>query len=236
MTEQFLGKLGLPMPELHDYLRATSGAIIFVNQYGFLIRIEKTYMGRVNDSPWVLQPFGSIELKLSGLYDSAIIEICPGVLPASKEKELKAVVKGAENCGGVDFGDHQVANIGILPFKTPTFPKGVPIVIDRPSVTRLVADVAHIKKALHYMRVDKDPQELLYADIKEAWKDAFGKGMDAADPVKIKTFLDLCLRAKEEGRTMSGWNIAPNGSSKGAFYKQHIAKAVAGRYSKKMQS
>jgi len=228
-TELLFSKLGLPTPEPHEFLRATSGALVFVNKYSFLVRIERSFGDEsVNDNPWVLQPFGAMEVK--GDNKLVVIEICPGVFPARKDADLDAVVLGMEKCGGFSFEDRQVANVGILPYKIPAFPRGVPVVIDRPSAHKLSRDIAPIKKALDCMGIETDPQKILYGDIQQAWKEAFKNGIEAAAPEKIKNFLDLCAQAKADGRAIDGWNARLKGGINGAFYKQHIAKCVAGRY------
>ncbi|MCK5518718.1 MAG: hypothetical protein KAI61_04820, partial [Alphaproteobacteria bacterium] len=65
-------KMGIPAPESRDeFMDGAAGVLVFLNRYGLVIRIEHEYLGRINDSPWVLKPIASIDA------DEAIFEICP---------------------------------------------------------------------------------------------------------------------------------------------------------------
>lgn len=153
-------KLRLPVPK-EEFLGGTEGAIVFLNPYGMVLRIEaregamtRAGIGRVDDSAWILRPVASISAGKS------IIELCPGCKMNGEYQDAMAV-HGKLAKEGIDFWDvgsfgDASRNIGMMPVKLPKFPRGVPVVIDRLSVARLSQGaVGQVKRRLRAF----DPQE-----------------------------------------------------------------------------
>ncbi len=163
-----LEKLQIPLPQRKEqYVCGTDGILIFSNEHAVVVRIElqdelsvrnqaivnRKCKGaakdmkriRIDDSPWVLQPLGSI----SG--SGYKIEIMPGVNFESDPARNRRVYRGmlAE---GNHYWDSRVDNIGRLPFLTPEFPEGVPVVIDRMAAEKLSKGIEPVKTALFEMK------------------------------------------------------------------------------------
>lgn len=100
---------------------------------------------RIDDSPWVLRPLASVAGR------DYKIEILPGVHFENKLSMNRHAYRGllAE---GNHYWDARVDNIGRLPFPTPEFPDGVPVVVDRMAVERLSGRIDPVKTALFEMK------------------------------------------------------------------------------------
>ncbi|MBI1214249.1 MAG: hypothetical protein GC185_00355 [Alphaproteobacteria bacterium] len=146
-----LEDLQIPLPENNrQYLSATDGALMFSNSHGVVIRIEQSNgkgynsASRSDDSAWMLQPLGSLEAG------NAVIEICPGVEFEERDVESRKLYWKMWG-DGFQYWDDRIDNAGRLPFKSPEFPEGVPVVIDRLAVNRLTDSIAPVKRALKVM-------------------------------------------------------------------------------------
>jgi hypothetical protein len=196
-------KLQLPLPQDGDFLKGTEGALVFLNRYGVVLRIEKTrpeftdHIVRLGHNPLVLRPIASIKAL------DAIIEICPGTHSDSRERD-SAKIKDLLAKVGVDFWDDGAHNIGRLPFKTPQFPEGLPIVIDRLAVSKMSEHLAPVKKLLEIMKLEKDPQQHLYGKLSEAFHDAWHS--TGGDTAKIAAFWNKCAASVKDGTLIAGWN------------------------------
>lgn len=201
-----MDELQLPIPERSDeYMKATAGAIIFSNRYGMVVRIEcGEESKRQNNNPWVLQPVASFQAG------RAVIEICPGVHQADDWKYNTFLVKELKKFN-LDFHDEGLRNVGLLPVTSVKFPKGIPVVVDRPAVMLLTQNIAAVRKALSvFGKKSKDPQADLYAPLREAIGAAYQNGTDAPpDKKKMRAFWDLCEKFVEEGKLVAGWNNVP---------------------------
>lgn len=211
-------KLSLPLPEsTGDFVQGTQGALVFVNKYAVVIRIERNHVAdedegltasgmafsRVNDNPWILKPLGSIPLK------EATIEICPGVaadIIGGKEMPLARRL----HRDGIYFWDRHIANIGIIPAKTVKFPQGVPVVLDRLAVSRYDWEagklLTRLRKASGITRrqnaLEQEAsaaEEKLYGPLRRA----FSEGWKSAE---MKAFWTQCEQASREGLLVAGWN------------------------------
>ncbi len=193
--------LQLPLPQHgKEFVRASRGALLFLNDFGIVIRIEDKDASKItNESPWVLRP---IARYTAG---RAIIEICPGTHSCNDEKMAQALGECMQKDGIalVDGGAH---NAGILPYKAPAFPDGVPLVIDRPAVDKLAENVAPVAEALHRAGLSEDPQQVLYGALAQAFRDAWVTETKSFDPEKIKAAWQLCREHLADGKLVAGWN------------------------------
>lgn len=200
VVDRVLRKLGLPVPEHYgEYLAATEGALLFLNDHGIVIRIENGIPDgaeRINSNPRILQPLGSIKAG------SAIIEICPGCHPCEIRQQAYDLQDHLMQ-DGVRFWDIKLINVGILPLKTPAFPEGVPVVIDRLAVDWLTESVAPVAEALE-RRVDH--QKEIYGDLQTQFSAAWPDGNEDPDTEKMQAFWEACRAAHDRGLLVAGWN------------------------------
>lgn len=198
-------KMGIPAPESRDeFMDGAAGVLVFLNRYGLVIRIEHEYLGRINDSPWVLKPIASIDA------DEAIFEICPGCLPETDKEKNEFLIKQFKE-QNIFFWDKGIRNIGRVPFKTSMFLHGIPVVFDRPSVIRLtdgvdsVRSLLGIPKSREFLEAEM-AQEKLYGPLRDAFDAAWPDKLKLLDPSKMKRFWNLCECYKKEGKLAAGWN------------------------------
>jgi hypothetical protein len=211
-------KMDLPPPQDEkEFLTGTEGCLVFLNKYALVMRIEiadledsKWGADRINDSGWIMQPLASLDAG------KAIIEICPGCHLAEKPGYRGELVDQLQN-QNINFWDTGISNIGHLPFKTPTFPDGVPVVIDRLAVIRLTRNTEPIREALKAQAEEaKKAQDMLYGPLREAFASAW------PEAGKMGRFWSLCLRYAAEGKLVSGWeNPGLEGKS---WYATYTAK------------
>lgn len=207
-----LTHLQLPLPEHNvEFIRAYEGAIFCSNDYGMVVRIEPVdtalkmnvlrnrEISRIDDNPWILQPIGSITAG------SAVIEICPGVHTTDRNRDLDVLDDGLRDTGAC-FYDLSSSNAGRLPLKTPAFPDGIPVVIDRLAVKRLSAKTRKIRHALTKMQLAASPQQTLYADLQAKFRDAWPPGVATPDAAKMHNFWHAMRDAKDKGILVAGWN------------------------------
>lgn len=203
-----LDRLGLPIPENNaQFMVAKEGAVIFSSRYGVVIRIEaKETSGdkkgeRINNHPLILQPLGSFDAG------ETIVEICPGCEVSSEQRRGH---KGWDHAlqqnlarTGVNYWDHQTNNSGVLPVNLPSFPEGIPVVVDRLAVEALSMATADVKKALAEIGLaGKNPQEELYGSLRQALTAGW------EDRAKMKDFWHACSEAVKKGVLVAGWENA----------------------------
>ena len=158
-------KMGQPAPESWDeYMNGSEGVLVFLNRFGIVLRIEKVndfstsrvMPERINDSPWILRPLASINAG------NTVIEICPGCFPEQDEGQAAFLVDRLRE-QNIDFCDSKLPNIGRIPFKTPRFPEGASVVIDRGAALRFTENVAPVYQSL------KERQKSL-EEAREVWE------------------------------------------------------------------
>jgi len=199
------GKLQLPLPKKGEFLEGTEGALVFLNRYGVVLRIEHKKpeftdnIVRLDNNPLVLRPIASIPAK------DAIVEVVPGSHSDGSEKDsLK--VKELLAKANVDYWDDGAHNIGLLPFKTPQFPNGIPVVIDRLAVAKFSERLKPVKVLLKALGLKSDPQEALYGKLTEAFNAAWRKGTAQVDAPKMAAFWRQAERSLKAGQLIAGWN------------------------------
>ncbi len=220
------GKLGLPMPEKEEeFLDGAEGGLVFVNKYGLVIRIENKDFeddqfkpARINDSGFVVQSLATLDAG------AAVIEVIPGVKLASKE-EYRVYLKDNLEGQGINFFDRRLSNIGHLPVTTPSFPEGVPVVIDRLAVGTLTSAVKPVSDAMKQQAAEAAAaQEQLYAPLKKALETGLQQ------PAQIKNFWKLCESYMAEGKLISAWT----GIEKEGAGKPYLAAQASKKYAAKM--
>ena len=215
---QSFKKMNITPPEdSGEFLAGTEGALVFLNKYGLVIRIEsKTPIlsERVPDEEvsMILKPIASIDMG------KAIFEICPALAVAENSQDAVSLTNHLKN-EGINFWDDQLANIGILPIKMPNFPEGVPVVIDRLAVEKLSGFTGIIKTALG-KEVEKAQAEL-YMPLSDSFISAWN------NLSKMDSFWQLCEKYVAEGKLVVGWNNKDECSYSKTPQVREIAKIYA---------
>jgi hypothetical protein len=227
-------KLDLPLPQDEkEFLMGTEGGLVFLNRYGMVIRIENANSpqslfkaDRINDSPWILQPLATIDAG------KAVIELCPGCHFGNDDADVSYLYEALLK-QGTAFWDYGLPNVGRLPFKTPQFPEGVPVVIDRLAVRKLSDSVKPVQQALMNVNDDElreaaEAQERLYAPLRLAFDEGW------ADSGKMPQFWSLCREGVQEGKLVAGWN--EGAGFRGGSFKTDAAIEAAKHYENRLQS
>jgi len=203
-------KMEVPIPETGDeFMDGTEGALVFLNRYGLVIRIEResdfkesSFMpDRINDSPWILKPLASINAG------KVVIEICPGCFQ-EKGREKLADLFGKLYVQNIKFWDTKFSNIGRVPVNAKCFPEGILVVIDRLAVARLTDSMASVRLSLEELeevREAGEAQEKLYGPLRQAFDTAWSDNQEP-DNQKMKQFWDICRKYKKEEKLVAGWN------------------------------
>ena len=219
-------KLNLPAPQnKEEFLVGTEGCLVLLNRYGLVMRIEIADLEesdwpaeRINDSGWIVQPVASFDAG------KATIEICPG-LDFERDKQQRWFLQEQLQNESINFWDSEgVDNIGRLPVKTPRFPEGVPVVIDRLAVVRLSRSIEPVREELKvHAREAAEAQKNLYAPLRRAFAAAWeGTG-------KMESFWSLCQFYVGENKLVAGWNEAKDGDSHKSLAAAKAAKIYAAR-------
>ncbi|MCE9507933.1 MAG: hypothetical protein K8R48_06440 [Alphaproteobacteria bacterium] len=203
MVAEFFKRMELPAPQNKaEFLSSTDGALVFLNNYGLVIRIETptTFAGgeyegvRVDDNAWVLKPLASFKAGKS------VIEICPGGYQ-SQGAQYNEALRDSLKEQGLHFWDYKFSNIGLIPVKTVNFPRGIHVVIDRLAVAKLSESVAPVREALKALHDEAAAAvENFYAPMRKGLSDAW------SDPKKVGEFWALCQKGVKEGKLVPGWN------------------------------
>ena len=204
-------QMGLPVPaDRGEFIAGTEGALVFLNKYGVVIRIEYKNTknspsgwrsDRVNNSPWILLPLATIAAT------KAVIEICPGCHTVS-DNVTSAHLKKQLKKQRIRLWDPGIRNMGRIPIKSCQFPNGIPVVIDRLAVISLSNSVAAIKRSLGNGQSAKKAraaaalQKELYGPLQQSFSDAW------PDTQKMKQFWALCQLYTKRGSLVKGWNEA----------------------------
>lgn len=143
-----LEQMQIPLPDSgNQFLTGHTGYLMFSNTHGVVIRIEtedtayKSGTMRINDSAWMLRPIAVVRSQ------DVLIEVCPGVHYENSDAESRKLYWKMWG-DGYHYWDERLDNAGRLPFKSPEFPDGVTVVIDRLSATELSVGLAPIMRAL----------------------------------------------------------------------------------------
>ncbi len=223
-VKDVLQAMGLPLPADGAIVSGAVGTLIPLDEFGLMLRIEqsdsKLAVGqRVDAHPMVLQPLGQRSLT-----DGAVLEICAGCRMTDKEEYSRLLADRLPQTG-VDFWDDGVTNIGLLPFKTPQYPEGVPVVIDRLAVDRLAGGVAPLKDALAAFGLQEDMQAR-YQPLKDAFAAAWPQDADRPDTAAFTRFLTLAEEFKARGDLVAGW-AGPESKNSGDSFEEDKSRKVA---------
>ncbi|MFH1157675.1 MAG: hypothetical protein V1721_02140 [Pseudomonadota bacterium] len=233
-------KLNLPAPQRdREFLPGLDGALVFLNPYGVVVRIETAdskskFFSRI-DSPFIIQPLASIKAV------KATIEICPGCFLIKKNDEaINTYLREQLRRRKINFWDDETKNIGTLP-EIPEFPgRKFHLVIDRNAVKDLAEKISGVRRLLGLLNRQKKPKEdqeaeevhkKLYGPFQKAFNNAWPDRSGSPDAEKMKKFWELC--ARKQGKTLiAGWNDGDGALSAGLasraakFYEESRLKSA----------
>jgi len=211
-----LTKTGLPLPESGEFLPSQVGALIPLNDCGVVVRIEREDVShsiahasngacfglvRADGVAWMSRPLGR---RCVG---GASIEFCAGGTQTDDATQEK-ILQDYFAWHGFHLWDAKLSNLAVLPVKTPHFPDGATIVIDRLSAERLTSALKDIPSALNELEKElRAAEEALYAPLRRAFDAAWPEGAPAPDTVKMQAFFDLCRQKVKEGVLIPGWTV-----------------------------
>jgi|GEM_PF-1662829 hypothetical protein len=207
---QILDYFDLLIPNADEYYRGADGVLIFLNDYGCVLRFEAIDRHATNrsnrvDHPHVLQPV------FSRSYPNFVFEICPGVLPftAAQQRNMHRLHKKLKQIlakDHVDFWDgDSLRNNGLLPLRLPEFPEGIPVVIDRLAV-RSFSDMAPLRAALKNRSVIVyEAQKTLYGPIADAFNTAWPVMSSAPRRHELTKAFALLKQETTAGNLIPGW-------------------------------
>lgn len=216
--------MGLPLPARDSVMVATAGVMVFLDDYGLTIRIEKTdhWTGaHIADHPLMLGA-----LLQRRLLPQVVLEICPGV-HTTKDRALQRKFLKATNGSGIKMMDTQVANIGILPGSDQI------VIIDRMAARHLEGFTALwqriVARQLHH------PQKALYGALQEAAEQAWRKDQALPDAAGLQKFMQLAQQAKQDGVLVSGWVNDDHMQPLYAANKPSMATAAGRAYAQQIE-
>lgn len=153
-------RLCLPVPTTEQCLRRSHGDwLLPVTQAGCTVLITSRRISDPIRHPHVLQPLGEVQV---GRWTARIM---PGTHLRATD-DASVVLHARLTMDGLNYNDPVTDNMGNLPFYTPQFPQGFPVVIDRNAVTP-TSDF----KPEHHPR-HTDPQHTLYAPLRQLLAEA----------------------------------------------------------------
>ena len=233
-------QMGLPAPRnASEFMDGEEGAVVFLNRYGVSIRIEHSasmhQSDRINETPFILQPLATIPMG------RATIEICPGATIDQANAADRNFLIATLNKQKIKFWDDGLTNIGRLPYKTESFPDGIPVVIDRLSVFKKADEIKPVQELSSSHRKDKtsevvdidvggelmDVQEILYGGLRRCFEASW------PDAQKMTDFWKMCRHALQEGILIDGWNAEARES---LGPRKNVAATSAASYESRLQS
>lgn len=235
-------RLDIPLPGRGEYIETVdAGHLLFINQAGCTIRIQRTTPDAPPspplDSEFVLQPLGRIDgpgLSLS---------VNPG-LPSpwgqdyerSITDDLRRLAAQLKQDNILFFDlDARGDNIGYLPFASPDWPRGVPVVIDPGAIAALDARLDPLRALVEKTRallgrnaatLPQAPvqQATLYGDLRHLFNTALAK--DGS----MKDFWSECIETARMERLYPSWDTLPESfksiPAAARAYQDHLRRAA----------
>tara|TARA_B100000686_G_scaffold353256_1_gene458148 strand:- start:702 stop:1451 length:750 start_codon:yes stop_codon:yes gene_type:complete len=193
---QDLNALGLPAPKFGSYLPGYQGRLMFLDDYGLVIRVE-SQSTIAHNHPHILQPLCTINRPLYR------IEVCPAIEVISRTllKEnfgacsyhLQNVLNDLLKHQGMELWDFQLENCGLLPDPDQDG-KLKPVVLDRNAV----------RKNDRY-KTSAPPSAFSGQAVFKPLSNAFHSAVEFKDDEKLKFAYQLARQMKEKGTLISSW-------------------------------
>lgn len=257
-VQRGFAQLGLPVPGAGEYIETVDcGHLAFITPAGCTIRLEAAdpvngaHVPGYDDlnSEFVLQPIGRI--------DGPGVSLC--VYPGVDVPWMEVDSDGRDYVGDDLFRldrrlsrDHldipafdlRGDNIGYLPFTSPEWPRGVPVIIDPGAVQELSGDVVAVRNIVQVVKrvlgIRKNPlsytspvrQADLFSDLRNQFAYAMTQATDPERDAAMDDFWAACAAAKARGFLKSDWVTLPenfkNIPAAARQYERSVIAAVKG--------
>ena len=228
--KETLTSLQLPIPHNKDeFLCATEGVLLFLNDYGVVIRIElnnrnielsKLGFAKVDNHPHILQPLFEIETEYFSI----------GIFPGCKinqDQEIANVLRKKLQQDDVNFWDDQPENVGLIPLSTlDKRAQDIPVVIDVTAVETLSKSVQKVRAALDkkYRQKNLDAQARFYEPLRKAFVTAWDPETHSFEADKVREAWSLCLEYKKQGKLIPAWDNGIFGENTKSIIAQKIGR------------
>lgn len=209
---------GIYLPALNhaDYVSGYGGCLVFLNDYGLVIRFEgREHQDFLNiESPYLLQPLSRVQSQ------NWVMEVCPALPLLSYQAcsdhnypvdvgTIQMKLNALLNKDGLKLWDMQMSNCGYMldPSRDNEF---TPIVIDRNAVDGFSKSILDIKRL--FRGREKGPQDI-FLPLRHAFETAaVATGEDQKQAYK-KAY-DLCRVFRKNQKLVCGWNDVNNPCNK----------------------
>lgn len=240
----FMDKAGLPLPKNGQYMNGVGCKIIFLTEYGLVIKVmdeknTEAYLS-ARDSDLVLQPLKHVMLGESSFMILPAIELVKssGNIDILHWDFIREEIKNS----GFKTLDMQSENIGLLPvsWEIDGQMTKLPVILDHGCIRRKTdpSEKGFLKSGFNEAAAYTRIQEKLFGHIKEKLLKAWPEG-ELPDPDKMADFFDYCAKivARPEGDPkrvlVPGWNetdenFTSNKSKKASVIAQKYATSMTG--------
>lgn len=193
-------KLQLPIPSMEETYNTTYGHLIFLSDFGSVLRFthKKAVIGFNN--PHFIQPLFTCDAG------SMILSIDPGLDCPVTQDQADEIRQNIEKKYGLTIYDAHNNNFALVP------QTDFPVVIDldpayfaQSGFSQLSQAVQKIKNILSGSLQPPTPQETLYKPLRQTIAAAWPRKEKNPDPAGIQKFFDLCREFKKAGKLMAPW-------------------------------
>lgn len=200
----YFAKMQMPVPRSGEYTPTSdNGFIVFLDRPAVALRGIKKERTKKYSLPNLLRSVLSRDIgKMS-------INLYPGIRSPIGIRDTMSLINNAKKDGYV-YWDAKPANAGYLPYSTPLFPHGVPIIIDQDAVRKLSISCTQIRNFLRQRTTiikEAEPilQDDLFADIRQSFREAWPDESETPDLQKLEQTWELCAaKSREEIQLHSG--------------------------------
>lgn len=195
-VSSFFRDANMPVPEKGEFTPTSDkGFIVFLDKPALVLRGIRKKRTKKYNLPNLLRSVLSRDIG------NLSINLYPGIRSPITTQDTISLIKNTAQDGYV-YWDAKPANAGYLPFSTPRFPHGVPIVIDQDAVRKLSFSCGQIRNFLRQQNIIKEAgpalQDDLFIDIKESFHEAWPAEAATPDLQKLEKALKLCVAKSHE--------------------------------------
>ncbi|MDD9900021.1 MAG: hypothetical protein OXT65_03490 [Alphaproteobacteria bacterium] len=231
-VKDVLTQLDLPIPERQDeFIDGAEGLLLFLNTHGVVVRIEQQFpdkdMGlqweRIDNSDWIIRPLVSVAAV------KARVEVCQGLEYESQENHSKLLGNILAQTEQIDFWDKGARNLGRLPLRTPLFPNGVLMIVDRLAAARLHRSTESVRQRLNpdFVREGRAACQQAEAEIYTPLRRLFNTALCTGRKKDMQAAWQACATARKDGALVAGWNEDRSIIQKVNFSDKTVAAARA---------
>ena len=223
----------LPLPEKNDTYCSTYGYLVFLSDFGIVLRFTTLTDIMKDESAHFIKPLikreiGTMEFSIDpGLQ-------CP--FPGG-EKATEDTFVRLQNKNGIVVNDRKAHNLALVPGTQypvlidldPTFVR-----VSKCAVKTLSEKTLSVRQNIAGPK-KYDVQEIIYAPLRKSLRKAWPENEPAPNPTRFAEFLDLCRTFKKDGKLLSPWDNQDNSYKNSTLKAENYTKKIHGQ-DKAMQS